>query len=93
LHGRCRGRVAAGANGRGQGAPLDGTLKKLADDGVVVVGYREASIPFSYYDDAKNPVGYSMDLTAAIRESCASRPAHAALPKSESHRRCHRFYD
>ena len=52
----------------GQGAPLDGTLKKIADDGVVVIGYREASIPFSYYDDAKNPVGYSMDLTALILE-------------------------
>ena len=52
----------------GQGAPLDGTLKKIADDGVVVIGYREASIPFSYYDDAKNPVGYSMDLTAQILE-------------------------
>lgn len=50
----------------GQNAPLDGTLKKIADDGVVVIGYREASIPFSYYDDAKNPVGYSMDLTAII---------------------------
>ncbi|CAM5186482.1 hypothetical protein ARD30_19705 [Bosea thiooxidans] len=52
----------------GQGAPLEGTLKKIADDGVVVIGYREASIPFSYYDDAKMPVGYSMDLTALILE-------------------------
>lgn len=52
----------------GQSAPFDGTLKKIADDGVVVIGYREASIPFSYYDDAKNPVGYSMDLTAVILE-------------------------
>ena len=33
---------------------------------MVVIGHREASIPFSYYDDTKNPVGYSMDLTAAI---------------------------
>lgn len=52
----------------GQGAPLEGTLKKIADDGVVVIGYREASIPFSYYDDAKMPVGYSMDLTTLILE-------------------------
>jgi glutamate/aspartate transport system substrate-binding protein len=49
-----------------QTAPLEGALKKIADDGVVVIGHREASIPFSYYDDTKNPVGYSMDLTAAI---------------------------
>ena len=51
-----------------QTAPLEGALKKIAEDGVVVIGYREASIPFSYYDDTKNPVGYSMDLTAAILE-------------------------
>lgn len=56
-----------------QGAALEGTLKKVADDGVVVIGYREASIPFSYYDDAKNPIGYSMDLTALILERIKER--------------------
>jgi len=47
-------------------ADLDGTLKKIKDEGVVVVGYREASIPFSYYDDAKHPIGYSIDYTNLI---------------------------
>lgn len=47
---------------------LEGTLAKIAEDEVVVVGYREASIPFSYYDDAKNPIGYSMDITTAVLE-------------------------
>lgn len=64
--------MSAGA-AQAQGAPLDGTLKKIANDGIVVVGYREASIPFSYYDDAKNPVGYSMDLTAAILDRIKER--------------------
>ncbi len=46
--------------------PLEGTLKKIQDDGVVVVGYREASIPFSYYDSNQKPIGYSMDFTNLI---------------------------
>lgn len=45
---------------------LTGTLKKIKDDGVVVVGYREASIPFSYYDDHKEPIGYSVDFTNLV---------------------------
>ncbi|AEC21892.1 family 3 extracellular solute-binding protein [Pusillimonas sp. T7-7] len=47
---------------------LTGTLKKIKDEGVVVLGYREASIPFSYYDDAKQPIGYSIDYTNLILE-------------------------
>lgn len=45
---------------------LSGTLKKIKDSGVVVVGFREASIPFSYYNDAKEPIGYSVDITNLI---------------------------
>lgn len=47
-------------------APLTGTLKKIKDDGVIVVGVRDASIPFSYYDEKQEPIGYSMDLTNLI---------------------------
>ncbi len=47
---------------------LDGTLKKISDDGVVVVGYREASIPFSYYDSDQKPIGYSIDFANLILE-------------------------
>ncbi|MEZ0168243.1 glutamate/aspartate ABC transporter substrate-binding protein [Microvirga sp. TS319] len=56
-----------------QATGLDGTLAKIAEDGVVVVGYREASIPFSYYDDAKNPMGYSMDFTDAVIEQIKAK--------------------
>ena len=58
--------VAALAPAIGTAAELDGTLKKIKDDGVVVVGFREASIPFSYYDDAKQPIGYSIDYTKLV---------------------------
>jgi glutamate/aspartate transport system substrate-binding protein len=47
---------------------LTGTLKKIKDSGTITVGHRETSIPFSYLDDKQQPIGYSMDLCAAIVE-------------------------
>ena len=47
---------------------LVGTLKKIKDSGVITLGVRETSIPFSYLDDKQNPIGYSIDLCMAIVE-------------------------
>lgn len=47
-------------------APLTGTLKTIKDNGVVVIGFRDASIPFSYYDSNQQPIGYSMDFSNLI---------------------------
>ena len=47
---------------------LTGTLKKIKDSGVITLGVRETSIPFSYLDDKQNPIGYSIDLCMAIVE-------------------------
>lgn len=47
---------------------LTGTLKKVKDSGSITLGHRETSIPFSYLDDKQQPIGYSMDLCAAIVE-------------------------
>src|SRR3982750_3306774 len=47
-------------------AAQEGTLKKIKDGGAVTIGHRDASIPFSYYDDKQQPVGYAMDLCARI---------------------------
>jgi len=44
------------------------TLKKIKDTGTITIGHRDASIPFSYYDDQQKPVGYSMDICARIVE-------------------------
>lgn len=57
--------VAAGTAAAAE-APLTGTLKKIKADGVVVIGFRDASIPFSYYDSNQQPIGYSMDFTNLI---------------------------
>lgn len=45
---------------------LTGTLKKVKDTGTITIGYRDASIPFSYLDDSQKPIGYSMDLCYKI---------------------------
>jgi glutamate/aspartate transport system substrate-binding protein len=46
-----------------------GTLKKIKDTGVISLGYRESSIPFSYYDDHQNVIGYSHDFMARAVEA------------------------
>ncbi|MGH8766507.1 MAG: amino acid ABC transporter substrate-binding protein [Burkholderiales bacterium] len=44
----------------------DGTLKKIKDSGTITIGHRDASLPFSYYDDKQQPIGYAMDLCHRI---------------------------
>ncbi|APA86847.2 transporter substrate-binding domain-containing protein [Paraburkholderia sprentiae WSM5005] len=51
--------------GRACADELTGTLRKIRDDGVVVLGVREASIPFSYFD-GKRTVGYSQTIALQI---------------------------
>ena len=53
------------------------TLDKIKANGVIVVGHRESSVPFSYYDNQQKVVGYSQDYSNAIVEAvkkwtCAS---------------------
>ena len=39
-------------------APVQGTLKKIADSGSITLGYRDASVPFSYIgDNSGKPMG------------------------------------
>ena len=40
----------------------EGTLAKIAQSGTITLGHRESSIPFSYYDDKQQVVGYSHEL-------------------------------
>jgi glutamate/aspartate transport system substrate-binding protein len=50
----------------------EGTLQKIKSSGSITIGHRDASIPFSYYDDKQQPVGYAMDLCARIVEAVKS---------------------
>jgi glutamate/aspartate transport system substrate-binding protein len=45
---------------------LGGTLKKIKETGTITLGHRESSVPFSYYDDRQQVVGYAMDLCYRI---------------------------
>ncbi len=55
------------ASEEGVPAVLSGTLKKVHDSGVVTIGYREASFPFSFVrSGAARPLGYSIDLCVGI---------------------------
>ena len=56
----------------------EGTLKKIKDNGYITVGHRDASIPFSYYDDKQQPVGFAMDLCAKIVDAVK---AELKMPK------------
>ena len=42
------------------------TLKKIKDAGAITLGHRESSIPFSYYDDKQQVIGYSHELMLKV---------------------------
>ncbi|EJK98997.1 MULTISPECIES: transporter substrate-binding domain-containing protein [Pseudomonas] len=50
-------------------APQSGTLEKIASSHSITLGYRDASVPFSYVGDSSGkPMGYSVDLASKIVE-------------------------
>jgi glutamate/aspartate transport system substrate-binding protein len=59
---------------------LTGTLKKIKDTGTITIGHRDASVPFSYYDDKQQVVGYAMDICNFV---VADLKAQLNLPKLE----------
>jgi glutamate/aspartate transport system substrate-binding protein len=48
---------------------LTGTLEKIRSTGVITIGHRESSIPFSYYDKNEKVVGYGMDLCYLVADA------------------------
>ncbi|RQR80661.1 glutamate/aspartate ABC transporter substrate-binding protein [Burkholderia sp. Bp9012] len=50
----------------GAHAQETGTLKKIKDTGVIALGHRESSIPFSYYDQSQQVVGYSREFQMKV---------------------------
>ncbi|WP_445571197.1 transporter substrate-binding domain-containing protein [Pseudomonas sp. E102] len=50
-------------------APPAGTLDKIASSKSITLGYRDASVPFSYVgDNSGKPMGYSVELASNIVE-------------------------
>lgn len=52
---------------------LTGTLKKVKDTGTITIGYRDASIPFSYLDQNQKPIGYAMDICYKIVDAVKAK--------------------
>jgi glutamate/aspartate transport system substrate-binding protein len=58
--------AASLASGIAASAHPGGTLEKIQKTGAITIGHRDASVPFSYYDDKQQPVGYAMDLCLRV---------------------------
>ena len=56
-----------------------GTLEKIAATATISLGHRESSVPFSYYDNKHQVVGYSHDLMLKVVESIRAELKLAAI--------------
>lgn len=63
--GVCVGAPAPAQDAKDVGA-LTGTLKTVRDSATIRLGYRESSLPFSYLNPLRQPIGYSIDLCLAV---------------------------
>jgi glutamate/aspartate transport system substrate-binding protein len=59
--------IFCGNNGNAE--ELAGTLKKIKETGVINIGYRDSSIPFSYLDDSQKPIGFAIDICLKVVEA------------------------
>ena len=66
------------ASGQALAQDLTGTLKKIKETGSITIGHRDASVPFSYYDDKQQPVGFAMDICSQV---VAAIKTELKLPK------------
>jgi len=60
-------------------AAAQDTLKKVKDSGAITIGHRDASIPFSYYDDKQQVVGYAVDLCLKIVDAVKKEVGNPSL--------------
>ena len=45
------------------------TIQRIRESGIITIAHRESSVPFSYYDANKQPVGYAIDLCLKVAEA------------------------
>jgi glutamate/aspartate transport system substrate-binding protein len=58
--------LLATATFAGPASAQSGTLDKIKNSGTITLGHRDTSIPFSYYDDKQQVVGYAMDICLKV---------------------------
>ncbi len=70
--------------------PAETTLQRIASTGTIVIGYRESSVPFSYLDSEKRPIGYAIDLcrhlVSAIGKQIGREPKIEYKPVTSGNR-------
>src|SRR6202040_696919 len=64
--------AAALCAGQANAEELAGTLKKIKETGIINIGYRDSSIPFSYLDDNQKPIGFAIDICYRIVDAVKS---------------------
>lgn len=57
-----------------QAEAVSPTLAKLRSAGVITLGYRPASVPFSYLDASLRPIGYSIELCERVVAALRREP-------------------
>jgi glutamate/aspartate transport system substrate-binding protein len=55
------------------------TLRKIKETGVITIGFRDKSIPFSYLDRQQRPIGYSIELCERVVAAVKNRLKLPAL--------------
>jgi len=58
----------------------EGTLEKVKSQGYITIAHRDASMPFSYYDNSQKPIGYAMDLCHKVVDAVKKK---LNMPKLE----------
>ncbi|SFV11110.1 amino acid ABC transporter substrate-binding protein, PAAT family [Pseudoduganella namucuonensis] len=64
--------LALGPAAREAAAQESPTLRKIAETGLVTIGFRDKSIPFSYLDKQR-PIGYSIDICLHVVDAVRAR--------------------
>ena len=71
--------VSIGLAPRAESQDLEGTLKKVRENGGITIGHRDSSIPLSYLDDKLQPVGFSIELCKHVVEAVKAKLGLANL--------------
>ena len=76
----CTRGILLGAQAHANQVTLDGALAKIASAKSITLGYRDASVPFSYVGDhSGKPMGYSVELANKIVERIQQKTGVATL--------------
>ncbi len=61
-------------------ASAETVLERIAAGGKLVIAHRESSVPFSYFDADKKPVGYAIDLCLKLADAVRQKTGAKNMP-------------